>query len=282
MRWMTSFGCGCSRSSESSAVDRDLARELRSHLDERVAELVSSGVPAEQARRQAAREFGSVASISDQCRDTRRVSFVTHLAQDVRYAVRGLLAQPMLLTAATTSIALGVGANLAIFGLANSLLLSSPTAFKPERLVHIRTAQGSHAPYRAWREFNEAGVLSGIAGHRDRSERELARSRGVGADRAALRHRELLRRRGRADGARPWVHDRRSEGRDSTRGSSSSAMGSGRGGCPATRRHRSSLVLTAKPTPSSASRRRTAIAARLRRGPGRVAADQSRAGAQPR
>jgi predicted permease len=149
----------------SGAVERDLARELRSHLDERVAELVDAGVPADEARRQAAREFGSVASISDQCRDTRRVNFVNNLLQDVRYAIRGLIAQPVLLTAATTSIALGVGANLAIFGLANALLLSTPSAFKPDRLFHMRTGNGSHAPYRAWRALNEAGVVAGIAGY---------------------------------------------------------------------------------------------------------------------
>lgn len=85
--------------------------------------------------------------------------------QDCRYAVRSLLAQPMLLAAATISIALGVGANLAIFGLANSLLLSTPHAHRPDRLVHIRTNQGSHAPYRAWQQLNDSGVLTGIAGH---------------------------------------------------------------------------------------------------------------------
>jgi predicted permease len=164
-RWLDVFQLRLCSIFRSSAVDRDLARELRSHLDERIAELVESGVPAEQARREAAREFGSVASISDQCRDTRRVNFLSHLAQDVKYAVRGLKAQPLLLTAATTSIALGVGANLAIFGLANSLLLSSPTAFRPDRLVHIRTGNGSHVTYRAWLELNGAGVLAGIAGY---------------------------------------------------------------------------------------------------------------------
>lgn len=147
------------------AVERDLARELRSHQEERTVELVASGQSPEEARFRAMREFGSLASISDQCRDTRRVNFVSHLAQDVRYAVRGLIAQPILLTAATTSIALGVGANLAIFGLANSLLLSTPTAFRPDRLVHIRTGNGSHTPYRAWRQLNESAVLAGIAGH---------------------------------------------------------------------------------------------------------------------
>ena len=52
------------------ATDRDLERELRFHLDERVAELIASGEPPEAARRTARREFGSLASIGEQCRDS--------------------------------------------------------------------------------------------------------------------------------------------------------------------------------------------------------------------
>lgn len=149
----------------STDVDRELDRELRFHVDHHIAELVDAGLPPDDARREALRNFGSVASIVDQCRETRRVNFVGNITQDVRYAVRTFMAQPMLFAAATTSIALGVGANLAIFGVANSLLLSTPSAAQPERLVHIRTGNGSHAPYRAWRQLNDSGVLAGIAGH---------------------------------------------------------------------------------------------------------------------
>lgn len=148
-----------------AAVDGELQRELRFHLDQRIEELVASGHSPTDARRLAAREFGSVASISEQCRDTRRVNFAAHLGQDFRYAARGLMAQPVLFAAATISIALGVGGNLAIFGLANALLLSSPTAARPDRLVHIRTTNGSHAPYVVWRALNDSGVLAGVAGH---------------------------------------------------------------------------------------------------------------------
>jgi putative ABC transport system permease protein len=147
------------------SADGELDRELRFHLEEHVAELMAAGQSPQEARRTAMREFGSVASISDQCRDTRRVNFLAYLTQDLRYAVRGLLAQPMLLAAATTSIALGVGANLAIFGLANSFLLSTPTASRPDRLMHIWTTNGSHAPYVVWKQLNESGVVSGVAGH---------------------------------------------------------------------------------------------------------------------
>ncbi|MGB2715645.1 MAG: ADOP family duplicated permease [Vicinamibacterales bacterium] len=93
------------------------------------------------------------------------MTVLRHLVRDFQYSLRTLLAQPILFAAATASIALGVGANLTIFGLANSLLLSTPSAREPERLVHIRTGNGSHAPYRAWQQLHESGVLAGIAGH---------------------------------------------------------------------------------------------------------------------
>ena len=90
---------------------------------------------------------------------------VDRVWHDLRYALRGLAGQPMLAGAAIASIALGAGANLAIFGLASAFLLSSPDAVRPERLVHIRTTSGSHAPYHVWQAFHESRVLRGVAGH---------------------------------------------------------------------------------------------------------------------
>jgi predicted permease len=148
-----------------SAIDRDLDKELRYHLEEHAAELVAAGMAPDEARLAAMRAFGSSASISQQCRETRRVNFLENLAQDIRYGARALVKQPMLLVTAASSIALGVGANLAIFGLANSLLLSTPTAADPDRLVHIRTNRGSHTSYGAWRDLEASGVMAGIAGH---------------------------------------------------------------------------------------------------------------------
>jgi hypothetical protein len=139
---------------------------LRFHFDEDVAELVAAGMAREQAKRAARLEFGSLVAATEACRDARHVSVVTHFWQDLRYAARSLVREPLLVTVATISIGLGVGANLAIFGLANSLLLSTPSAFESERLVHIRTANGSHTAYRAWRSFRRSGALAGIAGYR--------------------------------------------------------------------------------------------------------------------
>lgn len=165
-RWLDVIGLRFRSLFRRAAVDRDLDRELRFHLDEHVRELMAQGLPRADAERRARVAFGSVVSAAEGCRDERRVTFATNIPRDVKYALRTIARQPMLLVAATTSIALGAGANLAIFGLANSMLLSAPSSRDPDSLVHLRTNHGSHAPYRVWRELEASGVLAGLAGYR--------------------------------------------------------------------------------------------------------------------
>ena len=148
----------------SSDVERDLARELRAHLEEETAANIADGMSEAEARRAALKAFGAVSSVQEQVRDTRRVSRLENLGRDLRYAIRTLVRQPGLLITAATSIALGVGANLTIFSLANSFLLAVPTADKPQELVHIRMNNGSHVSYPAWRQLEESGALAGVAG----------------------------------------------------------------------------------------------------------------------
>jgi predicted permease len=111
------------------------------------------------------REFGSVAALEEASRDTRRVRAITELTMDLRYAVRMTWRQPIFAFTAAASIALGVGANIAIFGLANELLLAAPTAAHPERVVHIRTGRGSHVSYTEWRALDESAAIAGLAGY---------------------------------------------------------------------------------------------------------------------
>src|SRR5687767_2985452 len=81
-------------------VDRDLARELRAHIDEEIAANIASGMSPDEARETALKAFGGVASVEELCRDTRRVRRVENLGRDLRYAVRALVRQPGLLVTA--------------------------------------------------------------------------------------------------------------------------------------------------------------------------------------
>ena len=69
-------------------VDCELEAELRFHLDQLIAEKISSGMPPEDARRAAQRMIGGVVQYKEECRDMRRVNFVEDLVQDVRYTIR--------------------------------------------------------------------------------------------------------------------------------------------------------------------------------------------------
>jgi predicted permease len=110
------------------------------------------------------RAFGSPSLIEEQCRDTRRVGLVEHLAQDLRYTLRSLVRQPMLLAAAVLSIGVAIAANTTIFNLASQLLFATPSAVRPDRLVHIRLGGGSHVSHRQWRALEERRALDGLTG----------------------------------------------------------------------------------------------------------------------
>jgi putative ABC transport system permease protein len=146
-------------------LDRELARELDAHIADQIEEHIARGMQPDDARRAARREFGLRGSIEEECREARGVSMLEHVIRDVRYGWRALVRQPMLLVAAAASIGLGVAANLTVYALANDLLLSVPSASRPDRLVHVRTGNGSHASYAAWRAFDDSRAVAGMAGY---------------------------------------------------------------------------------------------------------------------
>src|SRR6185437_7348439 len=152
------------------AVDVELRRELEEHIEEEIEENIRRGMTPQDARLAALRAFGSTASIAEACRDMRRVSVIQNVVQDLRYALRSLVQQPFLLTAATLSIAVAVGANTTIFNLANQLLLASPSAFRPDRLVTIRMGRGSHVSYGQWQDLQRSGALDDVAGYQIEAE----------------------------------------------------------------------------------------------------------------
>jgi predicted permease len=145
-------------------VDATLKNEIELHLLEHIDENLAAGMSPAEARAAALRAFGPVGRIEEECRDTRRVAFVENVLQDLRYSLRSLVQQPLLLAASTVSIAVAVGANTTMFSLASELLFAVPTARDPHRLVHIRMGGGSHVSHGAWRELDESGALAGVAG----------------------------------------------------------------------------------------------------------------------
>ena len=155
---------------QGSAVDASLRDEIQLHLDEQINEYIAGGMTPTEARRAALRDFGPVARIEEECRDTRRVNVLSNLSQDLRYTFRSLRRQPMLVLAATVSIAVAVGANTTIFSLASELLFATPSARDAGRLVRIRISGGSHVSYRQWRLLEQSHALNGLAGYQIENE----------------------------------------------------------------------------------------------------------------
>lgn len=118
-------------------MERELDAELRDHVERQVADHVRSGMSEREARRRARIEFGGVEQIKEICRDARGTRWLDEIWQDLRSAVRSLRAAPIVTSVVVLSLAMGIGANTAIFSLVNSLLLRSLPVRDADRLVTL-------------------------------------------------------------------------------------------------------------------------------------------------
>jgi len=119
-------------------VEDELSDELRFHLGKLVEEKLANGLNAEEAHYAALRELGGLEQIKEECRDMRRVNYVENLLQDTRYGLRQFRRSPGFAAAAVITLALGIGANTAIFTLLDAILLRLVPVQHAEQLYQVR------------------------------------------------------------------------------------------------------------------------------------------------
>jgi len=130
--------------------EAQLDAELRDHVERQVADYVQAGMSEPDARRRIRLESGGLDQVKDQCRDVRATRLIEELARDVRYACRVLRKSPGFTFAAIVSLALGIGANTAIFTLIDATMLKSLPVREPERLIELLTDRGGGRPFNAF------------------------------------------------------------------------------------------------------------------------------------
>jgi predicted permease len=116
---------------------RDLSSDIRSHLEERTDELVQSGLSRKEAAETARREFGNATSLEQSGREVWRWTIIENFFMDVRYGLRVLRKNPGFTAVAVLTLALGIGANTAIFSLIDTVVLKMLPVQNPEQLMVV-------------------------------------------------------------------------------------------------------------------------------------------------
>lgn len=154
-------------------VERELEEELRFHLEQRMAQEIAAGKTPEEARHVALHAMDGMERQKEECRDMRRVQYVGNFAEDLRHGLRIVRRSPVFTAAITTILALGIGANTAVFSIVDAVLLRPLPYASPDRLVRIEetsakesTVNISSEEYLRWR--NRGDLFEKIAAyHRD-------------------------------------------------------------------------------------------------------------------
>ena len=156
----------------------DLEQDIREHIETETQDNIARGVSLEDAHYAAMRKFGNVTRVQEETREVWSLVWLEQLWQDVRYGLRMLSKSPVFTAVAVLTLALGIGANTAIFSLVDGILLRPLPYTRADQIVHLSwQVKGNAIPnftaaeFEFWRDHGDA--FAAIAGNRGVANREL-------------------------------------------------------------------------------------------------------------
>lgn len=139
-------------------LESQIDSELRFHIEQKAAELIGQGVEPGEARRRAMAKLGGVEAIKQEWRESRVTYFLESFFTDMRYAFHTLRKSPGFTIVAIVTLALGIGANTAIFSLTDQMLLQLLPVPHPNQLVVLRSTEGRNGE--VWSNYDSRAVFS--------------------------------------------------------------------------------------------------------------------------